>query len=70
MKKESDKKVNKLPIVLLYGDGVHDDGRNLELIFNGKARGLLPDGREYPCGGTFFIGKRIIDRTNKKVDSQ
>lgn len=34
----------ELPDVVVWGDGVHDDSAALQAIYEGKARGVKPDG--------------------------
>lgn len=47
--------------VIVYGDGVHDDTKALQLMANGKAKGICPDGSIFPKPGTVCRITRTIE---------
>ena len=64
--------MGKEKIVVVYGDGEHDDTEALKAIANGEARGILPDGRpfENARGAKVLITKPMIIKEEKKMISK
>lgn len=43
-------------LVVVHGDGVHDDTEALQAIANGEADGIFPDGTPFSiCAGKRFL---------------
>ena len=67
-KSEELAKMENKKYVTVYGDGIHDDTEALQLVANGKAKGILPDGRslEFGAGMKYHITKPIEMKSSRK----
>ena len=46
--------------VTIYGDGIHDDTKELQAVTNGEAKGIMPDGTPFTGKGCHVLITRPI----------
>ncbi len=52
--------MTNLETVIVYADGETDDSDAIEKIANGKATGVMLDGKEFPSKGSGRINGNVI----------
>ncbi len=58
MGKKSSLKNKKIMVV--YGDGIHDDTKSFQSYFDGKAKLIHQDGSTAPGNRTYKISKKLV----------
>ncbi len=53
-------------LLLVYGDGIHDDTEAIQAYLNGEAELILPDGKLFPADRKYYITKVLIIRSNEQ----